>query len=133
MLACVLAIRLPRVRPKRNYYLVAIRAAFWCTRMAPFEGWDMTAEIINLRRARKAKAHQDKERNAATNRALHGQSKAQRLAQCNAQQRAQRHLDQALREGRPAPMSDVLEAREAPPVLPSASDTNHRTDDGTSA
>lgn len=93
----------------------------------------MTAEIINLRRARKAKVRQDKERNAAANRALHGRSKAQRLAQSDSQKRAQRQLDQALRETCAAPMSDAPEARETSPSLPLASATNHRPDDDTSA
>ena len=36
------------------------------------------AEIINLRRARKAKARADKERKAEENRAAHGVAKAER-------------------------------------------------------
>lgn len=67
----------------------------------------MTAEIINLRRARKAKARQDATREAAANRALYGQPKAQRLAQRDAQQRAQRTLDQTLREGHAAGMPEI--------------------------
>jgi hypothetical protein len=38
----------------------------------------MTGEIVNLRRARKAKARKEAEDSAARNRTLHGRSKAER-------------------------------------------------------
>lgn len=51
----------------------------------------MSAEIVNLRRARKAKARADKEREAAQNRVTHGRSKGERRlteAQAEREQRA---------------------------------------------
>ena len=38
----------------------------------------MTVEVVNLRRARKARARATAEREAAANRVLHGRSKAER-------------------------------------------------------
>ena len=57
------------------------------------------AEIVNLRRARKAKALSDKEQMAAQNRALFGQSKADRVRLDNERQRAELALDGARRDG----------------------------------
>lgn len=59
----------------------------------------MTAEIVNLRKARKAKARADKERTAAENRVVHGRSKAERQREASDKDRLQRELDGAkLRE-----------------------------------
>ncbi len=55
-------------------------------------------EVINLRLARKAKARADKAKVAATNRALHGESKAQKAARKAEAERAARTLDGAKRE-----------------------------------
>lgn len=52
----------------------------------------MPAEIVNLRRARKAKARTDKEREAARNRVEHGRSKAERrLSEAQAEHEARVH------------------------------------------
>lgn len=52
----------------------------------------MSAEIVNLRRARKAKARADKEREAARNRVEHGRSKAERrLSDAQAEHEARVH------------------------------------------
>lgn len=59
----------------------------------------MTAEIINLRHARKQKARQEKQRQASSNRALHGETKEHRAARRDGDQRIRHHLDQSLREG----------------------------------
>ncbi|MFM2043193.1 MAG: hypothetical protein RLY86_1769 [Pseudomonadota bacterium] len=45
------------------------------------DGADTMAEIINLNRARKARQRQDKAKQAASNRAKHGLTKAERQAQ----------------------------------------------------
>ncbi len=58
----------------------------------------MTAEIINLRRARKAKAREDREKEATANRAAFGRTKAEREAAELERERAVRLLDQARRE-----------------------------------
>lgn len=46
--------------------------------MSSLQDCDVTAEIINLRRARKAKARADAQVRAAENRAKHGRPKAER-------------------------------------------------------
>lgn len=52
----------------------------------------MSAEIVNLRRARKAKARAEKEREAAHNRVVHGRSKVERqLSEAQAQREARVH------------------------------------------
>lgn len=53
----------------------------------------MTADIINLRQARKAKARADKEAKAEANRRKHGRNKAERVAEEDARARANRRLD----------------------------------------
>ena len=53
----------------------------------------MTAKIINLRQARKAKARAEKDRQAEENRARHGRSKAERHASEAEAERAVRRLD----------------------------------------
>ena len=56
------------------------------------------AEIVNLRRARKAKARSDKEQIAAQNRALFGQSKADRVRLDAERRRTEAELDGARRD-----------------------------------
>ncbi len=53
----------------------------------------VTADLVNLRRARKAKAHADREQAAAENRRAHGRTKAERQADALERQRADRGLD----------------------------------------
>jgi len=53
------------------------------------------AEIVNLRRVKKAKARQDAAAHAAHNRMLHGRSRAEREAGAAGQQQADRVLDGA--------------------------------------
>jgi len=55
-------------------------------------------DVINLRQARKAKARRDKEAQAATNRALHGRTKAERAADAAERSRAEQLLDGAKRD-----------------------------------
>jgi len=55
----------------------------------------MTADIINLRRARKAKARADKGRTATENRAKFGRSKAERTASDAERRRDARTVDGA--------------------------------------
>lgn len=59
----------------------------------------MAAEIINLRRARKAKARQTAEQTAAENRVRFGRSKAKRELDRLENERSHRHLDGTLRGG----------------------------------
>jgi hypothetical protein len=63
------------------------------------------AEIINLRRARKAKGRADKAVDAAANRAAHGRTKAERELARAREARVSAVLDGARREpaDRPAP------------------------------
>ncbi len=53
----------------------------------------MTGEIINLRRARKAKARREAEDAAARNRTLHGRGKAERA--CDTAERARQEQARA--------------------------------------
>ena len=53
----------------------------------------MTAEIVNLNKARKAKTRADKERQAEENRRKFGRTKGQRLSEEHDKSRAQRELD----------------------------------------
>ncbi|GHH15685.1 hypothetical protein GCM10008023_18890 [Sphingomonas glacialis] len=55
-------------------------------------------EVVNLRRARKARARDTAETTAATNRAAFGRSKAERAATAHDAARAGRALDGAKRE-----------------------------------
>ena len=57
------------------------------------------AEIINLKRARKAKERAAKDVQAAANRAAFGRTKAERTAQAEEQGRREALLDGAKREG----------------------------------
>ncbi|HSI01867.1 MAG TPA: DUF4169 family protein [Reyranella sp.] len=57
------------------------------------------AEIVNLRRVRKDKSRREQEREADTNRLRFGRTKAQKRADQDAQQRAERaHEDKKLEE-----------------------------------
>lgn len=56
------------------------------------------AEVINLRLARKARARADAAQQAAQNRALHGQTKAEKTKLAREAERAARQLDGAKRE-----------------------------------
>ena len=58
----------------------------------------MSAEIINLRRARKTKQRRDADKQAAENRAKFGQSKAARAARDAEQDLEARRLDALRRE-----------------------------------
>ncbi len=61
----------------------------------------MSAELVNLRRARKANARADRETEAAVARARHGRTKGERAVQALEAGRAERLLDGALREATP--------------------------------
>ena len=56
------------------------------------------AEIINLNRARKARAKAGARATADANRALHGRTRAERTEQDVTRDRAERHLDGHKRE-----------------------------------
>lgn len=56
------------------------------------------AEVINLRLARKARQRSAAQREAETNRALHGETKAQREQRAAEAERTRRTLDGAKRE-----------------------------------
>ncbi|MGE0667115.1 MAG: DUF4169 family protein [Sphingomonadales bacterium] len=55
-------------------------------------------KIVNLRTARKAKAREEAERQAAANRVLHGRSKARKLADEAERERLARLLDGTRRD-----------------------------------
>jgi hypothetical protein len=59
----------------------------------------LTAKIVNLSRARKARARDDKRLKADANAARFGQTKAEREAATLEAAKAARHLDQHKREG----------------------------------
>ena len=59
----------------------------------------MTAEIVNMRRARKARARADKEKRAAENRATFGTSGKEREARAAEKAIEERRLDGVKREG----------------------------------
>jgi hypothetical protein len=58
----------------------------------------MTAEIVNLRRARKAKARTEKERGAEANRIAFGRTRAEKEATRAERERADRAVDAHRRE-----------------------------------
>ena len=58
----------------------------------------MTAEIVNLNRARKAKARSEREVQAATNRVAFGRTAAEKQADMIEAERRERALDGARRE-----------------------------------
>lgn len=57
------------------------------------------AEIVNLRRARKAKARSEREKQAETNRLLHGRSGEEKKRDAAERERAERHIAGHRREG----------------------------------
>ncbi len=59
----------------------------------------MPADIINLRRARKAKARDVREQAAAENRRLHGRTKVEKAKEAAARERAVRTIDAHRRDG----------------------------------
>ena len=59
----------------------------------------MSAEVVNLRQARKARRREEDERHAAANRARCGRTKAEREAGAAEASRAARALDGARIEG----------------------------------
>lgn len=58
----------------------------------------MSADLINLRRARKAKARDEKERQAKTNRLAFGRTKAEKKETAAERDRALRAIDAHRRE-----------------------------------
>lgn len=56
------------------------------------------ADIINLNRARKAKARAENETRAAANRAKHGRTKGEKLSEKAEATRAAKRLDETKRE-----------------------------------
>ena len=56
------------------------------------------AEIVNLNKARKARAKQEAEAQAAANRVKHGRNKAEKANDARAEARRQALLDRAKRE-----------------------------------
>ena len=58
----------------------------------------MPADIVNLRRARKAKARVEREREAETNRAIFGRTKAEKKSQADEREKAARALESHRRE-----------------------------------
>ena len=67
----------------------------------------MSAEIINLKQVRKQRARDEKEAQAAENRARFGRSKGERTLEDDARARATRALDEHRRE----PSTDVDDAQ----------------------
>ncbi len=61
------------------------------------------AEIVNLRRARKAKAREDAAAKADTNRLAHGRTKAEKAGQKAERTRGDRHLDGRRLDSAPNP------------------------------
>lgn len=53
----------------------------------------MSADIVNLKRVRKAKARADREREAEANRRLHGMTKAERDRLADEKRRRDAHVD----------------------------------------
>lgn len=58
----------------------------------------MTAEIVNLRKARKAKARAEHDRQAEANRRLHGMTKAEREKAADERRRLDAHVEGHRRE-----------------------------------
>lgn len=79
----------------------------------------MTADIINLRKARKTKARQDAEKRAAENRVVYGRTKAEKLQASAAAEIERVRLDGAKRES----------ARHEPTPAASQSSTLSQSDD----
>jgi hypothetical protein len=53
----------------------------------------MSGEVVNLRRARKARQRTERELAADENRRRHGRSKAEKQADATARHKAERHVD----------------------------------------
>ena len=85
----------------------------------------MTATIVNLRRARKAKARDDRANEAAANRFSHGRTRSERIGQAIETDRLVRHLDAHLLD---AHLSDAhpLDAQ----VLDADGKAGRQADDG---
>ena len=60
----------------------------------------MAADIVNLRRARRAKARAERERITAENRRAFGRTRAERQAEAAERRRAERHVDGHRRPGK---------------------------------
>lgn len=75
------------------------------------------AEIVNLRLARKRKAREDREKQAETNRQLHGQPVALRKARRAEDERATRALDAHRRSDGTSPFGSDA-SREKPAETP---------------
>lgn len=58
----------------------------------------MPGDVVNLRKARKAKARTGRERTAEENRRLHGRTLAERKRQADEQERARSHVERHLIE-----------------------------------
>ncbi|WP_029031905.1 DUF4169 family protein [Salinarimonas rosea] len=69
----------------------------------------MSAEIVNLRRARKAKARETAQATAAENRVLFGRTKAQRTAEATRDEQERRRLEGHRRD------ADARDGGEPPP------------------
>lgn len=64
-------------------------------------GFDMSAELINLNRARKAKAKRDQTTEAEANRVKFGRTKAEKLKAKAEAEKAARHIDGHKIDGAP--------------------------------
>jgi hypothetical protein len=64
------------------------------------------ADLINLRRARKARPRADREADAQAQRARHGETRPAKLARAAEAKRADAKLDQAQRQSKPDPKRD---------------------------
>lgn len=98
----------------------------------------MSAEIVNLRRARKAKSRAEKEATAAANRVRFGRTKAERMEQSAQRDLSERRLEGARREpakgdsivqlGRPEPVGGAAGRRTGAEVSPEAGHGQPHTD-----
>jgi hypothetical protein len=80
----------------------------------------MSGEIINLRKARKARKRQDKDARAAENRVAFGRTKAERTVVKAESERAERRIDAHLR----APAKDAEDVPEGRPERLPDTDTD---------
>lgn len=83
----------------------------------------MSAEIVNLRRARKAKAREKAVDEAAHNRATHGRSKAERNREAELAARAKSRLDGHLRTGASDPGDPETTRRTRDRAAPASAET----------
>jgi hypothetical protein len=81
----------------------------------------MSGEIINLRKARKARKRQDKDARAAENRVVFGRTKAERTVVKAESERTERRIDAHLRAPEKAGEDD---APDHLPALPSDTDAD---------